>query len=247
MKKVILETFIRKYSLGSLINMTKWKYTFAEKKLHARAAADGTAFLTDVMTVDMPDFNTEDVVLCIGNTDKVKAMLSPFGEDITVTINKNGDRIMGFNMSNADVECYCPCADATAIPPMPKSLASVDYDVVIPITEEFSKLFLKSAAILLDDVANFSVGMNSKGVFEIVIGYASTNSNRIRITPTMDSVKNTLKMAMSFPIKNVIQVLKANSDIENGTMSINCDAGLLQMYFKDDRYTCSYYQMANKK
>lgn len=246
MKKETLETFIRRYTLGGEINKVKWKYTAKDKTLHTRAAADNRSFVADVVLSDFTDFGTDDVVICIGDTEKVKNMMSPFGDDINLSINKSGDRVLGFTVSDADCESYCTAADPTSIDPVAKNLQDIpDYHAVIPLTEEFLEKFLK-ARNALKDVASFSVGMNKKGLFEIVIGYTTANSNRIRMTPTCDPVKNKVEAALAFPVKNIAEVFKANQDITDGKMSIN-SAGILQVYFKSPTYTCTYYQFANKK
>jgi hypothetical protein len=246
MKKELLETFIRRYTLANLIPKVKWKYSATEKTLHTRAVADNRCFVADVVMSEFVEFGTEDAVICIGDTEKVKAMMSPFSDGFDVTINKNGDRVLGFTISDADCSSYCTAADPTAIDPVPKNLQDVpEYHVVIPLTEEFLEKFLKARSAL-NDIETFSVGMNKKGVFEIVIGYTTSNSNRIRFSPQLDPNKNTLDAALSFPIKNLAAVFKANSDIEGGELSIN-NNGIIRVYFKNDKYTCSYYQFANKK
>lgn len=246
MKKEVLETFIRRYTLGGEINKVKWKYTAADKTLHTRAAADNRSFVADVVMSDFTDFGPADLVVCIGDTDKIKGMMSPFGEDLNLAINQQGDRILGFTVSDADCESYCTAADPTSIDPVAKNLQDVpEYHAVVSLTEEFLEKFLK-ARNALKDVDSVSVGMNKKGLFEVVIGYTTANSNRIRITPPTDPTKNKLDTALSFPVKNIAEVFRANSDIPNGTLSIN-NAGIARLYFKNDKYTCTYFQFANKK
>lgn len=246
MKKEIIETFIKRYNSGNLIPKIKWKYNATEKTLRTRGAADNKCFLADIVLNDFTEFGTENVDLCIGDTQKIEAMMSPFGEDINFSVNKRGDSILGFSISDNDCESYCAAVDPSAMDPMPKNLADIpEYHVVIPITEEFTEKFLK-AKNALKDVEIFSVGMNKKGVFEIVIGYTTSNSNRIRLTPQTEPDKNKLDSALSFPIKNVFEVIKANKDISGGNISINRN-GIIRVYFKDDKYTCTYYQFANKK
>jgi hypothetical protein len=214
--------------------------------LHTRAAIDNKSFVVDVVMNEYDDLGADDMTICIGDTDKVKAMMTPFGEDINIAINKNGDRILGFTVSDADCESYCTAADPSAIDPVAKNLQDLpEYHVEVPLTEEFIEKFSKGRQAL-DDVHDFSMGMNKKGVFEIVIGYATSNSNRIRFTPPTDPVKNTIGQALSFPIKNIMAVLKANSDIPNGTLSVN-NSGIIRVYFKSDKFTCTYYQFCNKK
>jgi len=246
MKKEVLKTFIERYTLDGIIPKVKWRYIALDKTLHTRASADNRSFVVDVVMNDFTDFGTEDITVCIGDTEKVRGMMAPFGEDINLTINKSGDRILGFTMSDVDCESYCTAADPTSIDPVAKNLQDIpEYHAVIPLTEEFLTKFLKGRAAL-KDVETFSVGMNKKGLFEVVIGYSTSNSNRIRFTPTMDATLNKVDVALSFPLKNVVQIFKANSDIPNGVISIN-NSGIMRLYFKNDKYTCTYYQFANKK
>lgn len=246
MKKEILETFMTHYNLGGIIAKAKWKYSSNDKILHTRAVADNKSFIADVIMNNFNEFGTDDLVICIGDTDKVYAMMSPFGEDVNFTVNKNGDRVLGFSITDNDCESYCTAADPTVMDPIPKNLQDIpEYHVVIPLTEDFLAKFLK-ARTALKDVDNFSVGMNKKGLVEVVIGYTTANSNRIRIAPQTDPLKNKLETALSFPIKNIAEAFKANSDIVDGTMSIT-NNGIIQLYFKNNTYTSMYYQFANKK
>lgn len=246
MKKETLETFIGRYTLGNLIEKVKWKYTAADKILHTRATIDNKTFVADVKMNEFDDFGASDLTICIGDTERVKSMMKPFGEDLNFSINQSGDRILGFTVSDADCESYCTAADPAMIDPVPKNLQDIpEYHVEVQLNEEFIEKFLAGHSAL-KDVNDFSVGMNKKGLFEVVIGYTTSNSNRIRFTPPTDPTKNKLGAPLSFPIKNVMAVLKANADIPNGTLSIN-NNGIIRMYFKNDKFTCTYYQFANKK
>jgi len=71
-------------------------------------------------------------------------------------------------------------------------------------------------------------------------------SNRIRITPQTDLTKCSVDAALSFPLKNIVEAMKANADIPGGTLSIN-SAGIAQLKFKSKEFSCIYYQFASKK
>lgn len=246
MKKELLETFIKRYSLGGIVSRVKWKYNSNEKVLHTRAAVDNKSFVVDVVMTNFDSFGSNDLVLCIGDTDRLYSMLKPFGDDVNVSVNNNGDRIFGFSISDNDCESYCSTADPSAIDPVAKNLQDLpEYHVEIPLTDEFISKF-RAAQSALKDVDTYSVGMNKKGVFEIVIGYATSNSNRIRLTPPTTPNKNKLDKSLSFPIKNTIEALKANADISSGTLSIN-NMGIVRLYFKNDNYECTYYQFCNQR
>lgn len=246
MKKDKLETFIKRYSLGGAVTKVKWKYNSIEKLLHTRAAVDNKSFVVDVIINNFEEFGSEDLMLCIGDTEKVLMMMKPFENEIAISVNRSGDRIFGISMTDNDCESYCATADPSAIDPVAKNLQDLpEYHVEIPLTEDFIGKF-KAAHSALKDVDTYSVGTNKRGLFEIVIGYSTSNSNRIRLTPSTSPGKDKLDKSLSFPIKNTIEVLKANADIPNGIMSIN-NMGIVRLYFKNDNYTCTYYQFCNKK
>jgi hypothetical protein len=245
MKKEVLESFIEKYSLGKVVTKVKWKYTAAEKKLHTRGNADHRSFVVDVVMSDFTDLGGEDVVLCIGDTEKVSKMLTPFGEDIALLVNKAGERILGFSISDKDCESYCTCADPSAMDPVAKNLNEIKgFTAEIKLDKDFVDRFLK-ARTALNDVETFTVATNKKGVLEIVIGYSTANSNRIRIVPPTVNGLDKIDKSITFPINNVFELLKANKGLE-GTLKVHPD-GILHAFFKDDRYESTYYQFANKK
>lgn len=246
MKKDLLDTFIQRYYLGGLVSKVKWKYNAKDKTLHTRATADTHNFIADVIAKDFTEFGTDDLVLCIADTEKFKKMTGIFEEEFQVEISKSGDRVLGINMFNADCQSYCSAADPSAIDPVPKNLQDIpEYHVVVPITEEFAAQFLKAQSAL-KDVKTFSVGMNKKGVFEVVVGYSTSNSNRIRLTPKTDATKNKVDVAVTYNISYIAEVLRANKDIPGGEIAFN-NGGIAKMQFKNDNYECVYYQFANKK
>ena len=245
MKREILELFIKKYNLSDVITKVKLKYTPSTKTLHARACADNRSFMADVILNDFTGFGDLDAVICIGDTDKVQRMLAPFGNDITLSINQQGDRVLGFSITDADCESYCSAADPISIDAVPKNLdAMPEPEVIVQLTDDLISKFLKSKTAL-KDVDTFAVGMNKNGLFEIVFGYLTSNSNKIRITPVTDPIKNKVEKSLQFPIKNIAEALKSNADMDNGTLSINSE-GIVHISFKNDLFTCNYYQFANK-
>lgn len=246
MKKEVLQTFMKRYNLGGLVDKLKWKYIAQDKTLNARVAIDNKSFIVDVVRKNFDGFGADDLTICVGDSEKIKKMMAPFGDDIDFTINRQGDRILGFTMSDADCESYCTAADPIMIAPVAKNLQDLpEYHVKVTLTEDFIDKF-RTAQAALKDITTFSVGMNRKGLFEVVIGYTTSNSNRIRMTPPTDPNQNKMSSAIIFPIQNVIEVLKVNADIPNGTMQINSN-GILKLSFENPDYTCTYYQFCNKK
>ena len=87
MKKEILESFLKRSTLNGLIPRVKWKYTILDKTLHTRSTIDNKSFMSDVVMSDFTDFGSDDLTICIGDTEKVKSMISPLGDDINISVN----------------------------------------------------------------------------------------------------------------------------------------------------------------
>lgn len=244
-KKELLVKFIDKYYLGDSIKAVIWKYTAADKTLKTRAELDSKEFTMDVSLKEFSEFS-ENVRIPIASTQKIKSMLSPFGEDVTLTLNKPSDRILGFTISDKDCESYCVAADPSAIPPVTKDLTDTHvYDVEISLNKEFVEKFLKSRAAL-DEIDEFTVKMNKNGQVEFVFGYSVTNTNRISlVAPTINGKDKFEGQPVKYPLKNLIEVLKANKEIHTGVFYYK-PAGVFKVEYKTDQFDCSYWQFAKQ-
>ena len=248
MKKEKLVRFIDKSSLGDAIKAVNWKIISFDKMLKSRGELDSKTFTMDVTLLDFTEI-VEDTRIPISSMQRVKSMLSPFGEDIKLTVSKMNDRIVGMSISDQDMESYCCAADPAVIPPVTKDLSDTHiYDVEVPLTEEFVSKFLKSKSAL-DDVDEFTVKMNKKDQVEIILGYSVANTNRISlIAPTVNG-KDKLgrsNAVIKFPTKNLIEVLKANKELDGGILYIKTD-GVIKVVYKTDQFQCQYWQFANIK
>lgn len=246
MKKEKLIRFINKYSLDNIFESVKWKHIAAEKVLHTRGELQQKSFVMDVRMKDFTEFN-DDVVIPVVNTQKIKAMISPFEEDIALTLSKVGDRVVGFTVSDQNCESYCTAADPNAIPPVPKDLSDKEiYEVNIALTEEFVEKFSKARAAL-PDVEEFTIRMNKNDKVEFVIGYSVANTNRITLTaPTINGKDKFDGQPIKFVAKNFLEVLKANKEVTDGVMYLT-SRGVIKTVFKGDDFDCLYFQFATLK
>lgn len=248
MKKETLIKFIDKYSLGGNVEAVTWKVVAADKLLRVRGELEGKTFTVDLTLKDFIEI-AEDVRIPIKETAKVRLMLSPFGEDINLTLNKNGDRVLGFTVTNQDCESYCSAAEPTAIPPVTKDLTDkATYDVEIALTEEFVGTFLK-AKKALSNVDEFMVRMNKSDKLEFVLGFSTPNADRINIlAPTINGKDKYDGPAVRFPAKYFVEVLQANQEFTDGVLYFHPGRGVLKAVYKSDTFECLYWQFAlNKK
>ncbi len=243
MKKETLIKFIDKYSIGGLIKSVNWKVLSGDKALRTRGELDSKTFIADIISYNFTEI-AEDIRISIGDTEKIRSMLSPFGEDIKLDLNKNGDRVLGITISDKDCESYCSSADPSAIPPVTKDVTDKNvYDIEIALTEEFTTRFLK-AKTALSEIEEFTVKMNKDDKVEFVLGYSIANTNRITlIAPTINGKDKFIGQPVKFVSKNLIEILKANKEIPNGILSFS-PRGVIKTVYKNDQFQCNYWQFA---
>jgi hypothetical protein len=246
MKKETLIHFIDKYSLGEILRAVVWKYVAADKVLKTRGELPNRTFVMDVVMNGFTEFS-EDVRIPIVETPKVRAMLSPLQENITLTLEKNGDRVVGFIASDADCECRCTAGEFNAIPPAAKDLIdSHTYDVEVSLTEEFTNTFLK-AKVALSEIDEVTVRMNKKDQLEFVLGYSVANTNRISIlAPTVAGKDKLQGQPIKYSTDCLVEILKANKEIPDGKLHLR-SGGVAKFIYKNDLFQCTYWQLPKIK
>ena len=85
--------------------------------------------------------------------------------------------------------------------------------------------------------------MNGKNGPEVVIGYASTNTNRVNIP--VETTSNGLTDNVSFNANLFRDVLVSNKECTSATLEVSND-GLARINFKIDDYDSTYYIVATQ-
>lgn len=242
-KKEILTKFIEKYSLGGNIETVNWKYDFINKTLQTRGELDTKSLTMDVIMHGFSEFS-ENLRIPIATTLKFKEMLSPYDGDISLRMNKSGDRILGFYFGNVDCESYCPAANPTAIPPVTADLSeNITYDADILLSDEFVSQFLKIKASLKES-EDFIVKPNVTGNIEFGFGLPSGNGHRtlLKVTP-LNGIQDFSGNPPRFPLKYISEILKSNKECSDGILKI-CFRGILKFQYKTSEFTSTYWQLA---
>lgn len=243
-----MESYIKKFSLGKIIAKTKIKYDPELKILHSRSVADNMSFLADVILKNFNELGSDDAVICVGDCEKFKSIISPFTDEIKLSLNFNGTILLGMNFSSDDIETYYGASDPIAIPKTPIGLGDLGTpNVVIPFSDDFTKQFLK-AKVALDETALFSIAMNKKEKVEFVFGYLTSNSHKIRISPPLAVINTKLSKGLQFPVTQLAEAFKMNTDMSGGELEIfEAEDGMIRLNFKSDLFECTYFQFSNTK
>lgn len=233
MKKTLLESFIKKYSLCGTIESVKW--VAKEKKMHVDAITEDKTVLVKVDLKPFEDFTDEEIG--INDTSRLSKLLTTQGEDVSLTLNKTKDKITSVVLTGDKVEAQYPSADLDVITFVPslKSLPEPNCEIILD--EAFVDKFIKAKAAL-PEVENFTL-LTKKDKVYLVLGHSKLNTARVTL-----EVASTGKLEnpISFSAKYFKEILTANSDCKASNLKVS-DKGLAIAEFENDNFKCSYYMV----
>ena len=124
-------------------------------------------------------------------------------------------------------------ADPPALKRLPEFGTSIKLDT------KFINTFIKGKSAL-SDVDTFTI-LNGKNGVEVIIGYSSTNTNRVNIS--VETKTNEITDAVSFNANLFKEVLLANRECTSAVLEVS-NEGLARVNFKVDDYDSTYYIVA---
>ena len=234
MQKSKLDRFIQKYNLGGNVNSVKWK------------SEDNTLTTTFVTpdksllgTVKVDKFQFENAELGIYQTDQLKSLISVLGDDVSLNLSKFGDKAVSLNVKNGSVSIDYVLSDLSVIADAPTLKRLPEFGTRIKLDTKFINTFIKGKSAL-SDVDMFSI-LNGENGLEVVIGYSSTNTNRVNIP--VETETNELTDVITFNANLFKEVLVANKDCTSAVLEVS-NEGLARVNFKIDDYDSEYYVVA---
>ena len=234
MQKSKLDRFIQKYNLGGNVNSVKWRST---------TDSLSTTFVTPdkslLGTVKADKFQFEDAEIGVYQTDQLKSLINVLGDDISLDLSKFGDKAVSLNVKNGPVSIDYVLSDLSVIADPPALKRLPEFGTHIKLDTKFIDTFIKGKGAL-SDVDTFTI-LNGKNGLEVVIGYSSTNTNRVNIP--VDAQTNSLTDAVSFNANLFKEVLVANKECTSAVLEVS-NEGLARVNFKVDDYDSTYYIVA---
>ena len=226
MNKAKFDGFVNRYNLGGEIESVMVKSD--DKNLSVRMISDDKTLLGDVTVVGGEFPNGE---FGIYTTSQLKSLLSVLDDAITV------EEVTGaLKFSDKKTKVQYMLAAPSVIPAVPDLKALPAFDAEITLDDDFVNKFIKSKGVLSDsDTFTFTV---KGGKAEIILGYSSSNSNRISI-----AVEATAKVdiePIAFSAKYLKAILMANKGSKSSSLKIS-SKGLSHVSFTDGDYTSNYY------
>jgi len=234
MQKSKLDKFIQKYNLGGNVNSVKWK-------------SDGTSLSTSFVTPDksllgnvkVDKFSFEDAELGVYQTDQLKSLIGVLGDDVSLDVSRAGDKAYSLKVKNGPVSVDYVLSDLSVIADPPALKRLPKFGTKIKLDSKFIDTFVKGKSAL-SDVDTFTIINGQNGV-EVVIGYSSTNTNRVNIP--VETTTNDLTDPITFNANLFKEVLVANRECTSAILEVS-NEGLAKVNFKVDDYDSTYFIVA---
>ena len=234
MQKSKLDRFIQKYNLGGNVNSVKWK---------SNGNSLSTSFVTPdkslLGNVKVDKFSFDSAELGIYQTDQLKSLINVLGDDISLDLTSAGDRAVSLNVKNGAISIDYVLSDLSVIPDPPALKRLPEFGTQIKLDTKFINTFVKGKAAL-SDIDSFTI-LNGKSGIEVVIGYSSTNTNRVNIPVETES--SDLNTPISFNANLFKEVLVANRECSSAVLEVSTE-GLAKVNFKIDDYDSEYFIVA---
>ena len=234
MQKTKLNKFIQKYNLGGNVNSVKWK---------SSGDSISTSFVTPdkslLGTVKVDKFPFEDVELGIYQTDQLKSLINVLGDDVSLNVSKAGDKAYSLKVKNNSVSVDYVLSDLSVIADPPALKRLPEFGTSIKLDTNFINTFVKGKSAL-SEIDTFTIIKTDNGC-EVVIGYSSTNTNRVNIP--VETTSNDLTDPITFNANLFKEVLVANRECTSAILEVSTE-GLAKVNFKVDDYDSTYYVVA---
>ena len=235
MQKSKLDKFIQKYNLGGNVNSVKWK---------SNGDTLSTSFVTPdkslLGNVKVDKFSFDSSELGIYQTDQLKSLIGVLGDDISLDLTSAGDRAVSLNVKNGAISIDYVLSDLSVIPDPPALKRLPEFGTQIKLDTKFINTFVKGKAAL-SDIDTFTILNGKSGGVEVVIGYSSTNTNRVNIP--VETTSSDLNTPISFNANLFKEVLVANRECTSATLEVSTE-GLAKVNFKIDDYDSTYFIVA---
>ena len=235
MQKTKLNKFIQKYNLGGNVNSVKWKSN--SNKLTTSFVTPDKSLLGEVA---VSNFGFEDAELGVYQTDQLQKLIGVLGEDISINLSKFGDKVVSLNVESDAVSVDYVLSDLSVISDPPSLKRLPEFETKIKLDSNFINTFIKGKSAL-SDVDMFTIVKNKNGGVDVVIGYSSTNTNRVNIP--VETETNNINKAVTFNANLFKEVLVANRECTSAVLEVS-NEGLARVNFKVDDYDCTYFIVA---
>ena len=173
--------------------------------------------------------------LGINHTGALIKMLGALNENINIDVKEAAGKNYAMKISEGSTQATFMLADTTVIPAVPAINAEPDYEVSIPVNDEFISKFIK-AKNALPDAKNFAVQITN-GQIKFIINYTTVNADNISFE--VGTTSNADMEPVCFSADKLKEVLVANRG-DSGELKVSPD-GLARIDFMGSDFESTYW------
>jgi hypothetical protein len=234
MEKKTFERFIAKYNLGGSCESVIYSVS-GDSSITTRAISDDKNVLCEVTG---PSMGIPEGEYPVYDTTRLRSLLGVLGDSLSVGVKRSGDNPVGMTFSDVNTEVTFVLADTSVIPNVPDLKKLPPFEMTIVIDENFINTFVRAKGAL-SDVDTFTVMSDGHDTTtDIVIGFSSLNTNRVKLTATTNEA--VVMEPINFSAKYLREILVANKDAKTGTLEVS-SRGIARVKFEVDGVTSTYY------
>ena len=161
------------------------------------------------------------------------------GDDVSLDLTRFGDKAVSLKVKNGPVSVDYVLSDLSVISDPPQMKRLPEFGTKIKLDRSFIDTFIKGKGAS-SGVDTFTVVKNGEGC-DIVIGYSSTNTNRVNIPVECTSCD--VDTPITFNANLFKEVLVANRECTSAVLEVSTE-GLAKVNFKIDDFDSTYYIVA---
>ena len=174
-------------------------------------------------------------MLGINHTGALIKMLGALGENISIDVKDAAGKNYAMKISEGSTQATFMLADTTVIPAVPSINQEPNYEITIPVNEEFVNKFIK-AKNALPDAKNFAVQVIN-GQVKFIINYTTVNADNISFEVGPTNITN--MDPVCFSADKLKEVLVANRG-DSGELKVSPD-GLARIEFTGADFESTYW------
>ncbi len=237
MKKSKLEGFIKRYNLGGNVNSVKWK-------------SNGDSLSTSFVTPDksllgntsLDNFKFDDSEIGVYRTDSLQKLLGALSDEVDLELLSTQDTAVSLKLNDKVNSVDFTLSRLDVIPNTPDMKKIPDFQTKIKLNSQFIDSFIRGKSALSES-DSFTI-LNKDGSLQVVIGYSSTNTDRVNIP--VETETNGLDDKITFNANLFKEVLVANKECTSAVLEVS-NEGLARVNFKVDDYDSTYYVVATSE
>ncbi|WWT39363.1 hypothetical protein [Microcystis phage Mel-JY01] len=245
-QKQMLVSFISRYKLGGMVNSVL--LTCENNTLFTEFMSADT---TVIGRVTMDNFKTDFPTVGIYDTETFVKYLNVLNNDIQFSVKTDAatNTPEAFTLSDSSTNIEYLLSNISIIKAAPDTAINQLPNVKIKLEKEFVSKFIKACS-LFSNIEMFTFKHDSiNGKYYIELNSGGQRSNKIRFDVEAET-DGTPHENISFPTKQIKEILNANKDMLDGSFNIFY-GGIINVNvnsaIENSTYSCNYYVGAGSK